>query len=374
MLGEMWRITVAMAPWLLLGAAVAGAAHAVLPTGLLRRRMAGSAGVVRAVALGVPLPLCSCAVIPVGIGLKKQGADDGAAVGFLISTPQTGVDSILVTASLLGWPLALFKVAVAVVTGLVGGFVTQRVVADSSSEAALPTPVPKPDPSPAIVRALRHADELIRSIWRWLVLGVVVSAAIAVAVPANALAELAAAGPGVAMGAALLVSLPLYVCATASAPVAAALVASGLPLGAAIVFLMAGPATNVATIGAVYRGLGARALSVYLTTIVVGSIAGGLLFEGIYGASASESVAVHHHMHGAPWWAHATATLLVAWMFRCAWVDARRRWRRPVVQPSSNFVSVESLSRAPAATKLTDGDSGPRATQIASKKSLATDP
>ncbi|MEM1305535.1 MAG: permease, partial [Planctomycetota bacterium] len=106
---ETWHTFVELAPWLLLGAAVAGLLEALLPPGLLRRHLTGRWGVARAVAFGVPLPLCSCGVIPTGLGLKRQGASDGATVGFLISTPQTGVDSVLVTAAMLSWPFALFK-------------------------------------------------------------------------------------------------------------------------------------------------------------------------------------------------------------------------------------------------------------------------
>ena len=124
MIQAMWEVLLSLAPWMLLGMAIAGILHVALPRGFVRRHLGGRGGVAKAVALGVPLPLCSCGVIPAGLGLKRDGASDGAAVGFLISTPQTGVDSILVSASFLGWPFALFKVLAATITGLfliVGG-------------------------------------------------------------------------------------------------------------------------------------------------------------------------------------------------------------------------------------------------------------
>ena len=126
MIPATWDILLELAPWLLLGTLVAAVLHVVLPPDLVQRRLTGPRGVLNAVLIGVPMPLCSCGVIPAGIGLKKDGASDGAAIGFLISTPQTGVDSALVAASFLGWPFALFKVGAAAVTGLAGGMLTER--------------------------------------------------------------------------------------------------------------------------------------------------------------------------------------------------------------------------------------------------------
>ncbi|MGL4513965.1 MAG: permease [Lacipirellulaceae bacterium] len=345
---EAWGVTLDLAPWLLVGLAVAGGIHALAPPGFFQRSLRGNAGVVRAVAVGVPLPLCSCAVIPVAVGLKRDGAGTGAAVGFLISTPQTGVDSVLVTASLLGWPLAIWKVVVAVVTGLVGGWLAQDKETDGEetdgepSEAIAPARLPtipltilnQPSTPPAPPSRLRrvgeHANDLLASLWGWLVVGVLISAAISTWLPADALAGLAEYGTLASMGAALCVSLPLYVCATASAPIAAALAHAGLPLGAVLVFLMAGPATNAATILAVLRAFGWRALGVYLGTIVVGSVLGGLAFErlgaaGWFDPSVPDPAhGAHDHTHGAPWQV-ASAVLLGVWVACLAWRDAARR-------------------------------------------------
>jgi uncharacterized membrane protein YraQ (UPF0718 family)/copper chaperone CopZ len=318
MLLAMWHVILELAPWLLLGALVAGVLHIALPPNFIRTQLTGSLGVVKAVLLGVPLPLCSCGVIPTGLGLKKDGASDGATVGFLISTPQTGVDSILVSASFLGLPFAIFKVASAAVTGLVGGFATNAMTHEAppseTSEACAIESLPK--------RGLRamidHSLELIQMIWRWLVFGIVVSALITVLVPSDAFAGLSAYGGLAAMAATLLISIPMYVCATASVPIAAALVASGLPTGAALVFLMAGPATNVATIGAVYRTLGKRALAVYLSTIILGSIGFGLMFDSLLDTTAK--AAVHDH-HGATWWATGSAVVLLALLAWFAFQD-----------------------------------------------------
>jgi copper chaperone CopZ len=273
-------------------------------------------------------------------------------VGFLISTPQTGIDSLLVTASLLGWPLAIWKVAVALVTGLVGGWLAHGLDRSDDEPApsrtpAIPLPI-LPDPPTDVpvaagptegplVAGWRHAEELLASMWGWLVVGVLISAAITAWLPTDSLAGLAQYGTLAAMGAALAVSLPLYVCATASAPIAAALAHAGLPLGAVLVFLMAGPATNAATILAVRRGLGWRALAIYLGTIIAGSVLGGIAFERL-GAAGWIDASIpevfhnsHHHSHGA-WWQVASAVVVGLWIARLALRDAQHwlaRSRKP---------------------------------------------
>jgi uncharacterized membrane protein YraQ (UPF0718 family) len=329
-LEAMWRMTLELAPWMLLGAAIAGAMAAFVPRSVMQRLLGGKGAIWKSVLLGVPMPLCSCAVIPVGLGLKRQGASDGAAVAFLIAAPQIGVDSVFVAAGLLGWPLAIFKVVTALISGLVGGWLTDAItpkrfslpILDSTAEGEV-----KPSFAARLRAGVVHADELLRSIWKWLVVGVVVSAAITKFIPESWLASLGAYSGAAAMGVALAVALPLYVCATASVPIAASLAAAGLPTGAVIVFLMAGPASNTATIGAVYRGLGWRPLVAYLTTIVVGSIAGGMLYDAWLGnndLAISGSSHHHHHEHGGAWWEVAAAVALMGWI---AWCALRDVWK-----------------------------------------------
>ena len=336
MLTAAWNIWLELAPWLLLGAAVAGLLHAVLPAGFMNRRLSGRRGVLNAVLLGVPLPLCSCGVIPTGLGLKKQGAGDGATVGFLISTPQTGVDSVLVTTAFLGLPFALFKVACAAVTGLVGGWLAEAA-SDSSPQTVEPTEH-EATPTNKLRAAADHAVELIRSIWLWIVIGVILSAAITAWLPTDGLSALDGYGGLLGMAAALVISLPLYVCATASVPIAASLVVAGLPAGAAMVFLMAGPATNIATIGAVYRVLGARQLAIYLATIIVGSVAGGLLFGWMIDTPIINPL---QHTHATPWWSITCGAVLFL-MFAWFAIDDTRRLLRN--QPAGNGTPTQSIA------------------------------
>ncbi len=316
-----WAVTLELAPWLLLGAFVAGVLHVVVPPGFVRRHLTGRFAVMRSVLLGVPLPLCSCGVIPAGLSLRKQGASDGATVAFLIATPQTGVDSILVSGSMLGWPFAIFKVASAFVLGLVGGGLVDRLQPSAQETEAAQTEAARP----TIREGVAHAVEMIRSIWKWLLFGVAASAALTVFVPQDAFAGLGAAGGLLAMVAMLGVSVPLYVCATASVPIAAALVAGGFPAGAALVFLMAGPATNLATLGVVRSEFGGRVLAIYLGTIVIGSVGLGYAFESLLeGATIGH---LHPHAHGAGFVALAGAAVLCAMV---AWFladDLRSKWR-----------------------------------------------
>ncbi len=319
MIEASWEILAQLAPWLFVGMAVAGALHGLLPKNFVRRHLGGKGGVARAVMLGVPLPLCSCGVIPAGLGLKKDGASDGATVGFLISTPQTGVDSILVSASFLGWPFAIFKVLSAALTGLVGGWLANTVSDDKSvtiDEVAETGPAPR-----NITDMIAHAVELLQSIWKWLIFGVIASAAIGEFVPDGFFEAISGYGGLVASLAVLAFSLPLYVCATASVPIAAALVMNGLPPGAALVFLMAGPASNMATMGAIYAGLGKKILAVYLGTIMVGSVALGMAADFVIDPEVIAQTMEHHHTSII---GHISAVALLLFVAKFAIDDIRR--------------------------------------------------
>lgn len=345
---NLWGVLLELAPWLLLGAVVAGLLHGLLPPGFIHRQLRGPTGVLKAVLLGVPLPLCSCGVIPAGIGLKRDGASDGASIGFLTATPQTGVDSILVSASFLGWPFALTKVVAALVTGVASGVLTDTLAQSNPEGAARPTSEARPGPR----QMVDHGLDLIRTIWGWLVFGVIVSAAITTFLPPDTFAGASAQGSALAFLIVLGASVPLYVCATASVPIAAALVEAGIPTGSAMVFLMAGPATNLATLGAVRQAFGTRSLAVYLGTIVAGSVAFGLGYEQVFGNLAP--VQQGHHDHTA-WWAQLGAVALTAMLAWFALTDARSWWsQRRAAQASAQELelSVTGLTCNGCASRL----------------------
>lgn len=335
-----WSVTCQLAPWLLFGMLLSGMLHVLLPEGFIRRRFQGVSGVFQAVAFGVPLPLCSCGVVPAGVGLKNDGASDGASVGFLISTPQTGVDSVLVSVSFFGWPFALFKMATAFVLGVVGGLIADKIPSADIEAKELKSccsggheTTQQQNP---VWRAALHSIEIFRSIWLWLFIGVLISAAIEVWVPAEWVQSVGELGLFPAMLLVLLISTPLYVCATASVPIAAVLISQGLPTAAALVFLMAGPATNTTTIGAIWGRFGWRVLGTYLTTIVVGSMVAALLFDWLVPISLPGIVADGHHHH-VNWFAQLCAAFLVVLsaFFGFEWLKNRSVKEQPQNEESS---------------------------------------
>ena len=337
-LKQVWNVLLELAPWLFVGLGAAGLLHVLVPKDFVVKHLGSSrfGSVVKAVLLGVPMPLCSCGVIPAALGIKKQGASDGAAVGFLISTPQTGIDSIFVSASFLGWPFALFKVFSAAVTGLIGGGLTQMIPA-KPEETEEPGKKACAAPKKGVKAMFDFAfNELLYMMWGWLAIGILVSAAITTWVPPDAFRNTVLATGILAMLLMLVISLPLYVCATSSVPIAAALVASGMPTGAALVFLMAGPASNLATLGAVYRGFGGKVLGIYLATISLGSIGFGYTFDFVL-ESAGTGGAIHAHEHTS-WISMVCAAILIASL---AWFAMRdfRTWLRK--QTEGNTVAEE---------------------------------
>lgn len=251
-----------MSPYLLLGFLLAGVMHAFVPSRLYRRYLGGSSfgSVVNAALLGVPLPLCSCGVIPTAMSLRREGASKGAAVSFLIATPQTGVDSIFATYSLMGLHFALLRPVAALATALLGGQVVNMfdekdatVVEQAEMQAEQTLTF-----GGKILKALKYAFvDMMQDIGRWLVVGLVVAGLITVFVPASFFA-LFADNSLLSMVIVLLFAMPMYLCATGSIPIAVALMMKGLSPGTALVLLMAGPAVNAASMLVVGKVLGRR--------------------------------------------------------------------------------------------------------------------
>lgn len=284
-LQSVWTTAGQMAPWLLVGFLAAGILHAFIPERLVRRHLGGSGllPVLKASLAGVPLPLCSCGVIPVAAQMRRSGASRASCVSFLISTPQTGVDSIAVTWSLLGPVFALFRPAVAFASGVVGGLLVSRAVAETppAGDAGTGEEAPEERGSP-LARALRHAFvTLPADLSRSLVAGILIAGAIGALLPPDALAGRLGQGilPMLAM---MALGIPLYVCATGSVPIAAALVARGLSPGAALVFLVTGPATNAAAIAIVHRTMGRATAAIYVATVAATGLASGLLLDTLF--------------------------------------------------------------------------------------------
>lgn len=304
-------VVCAMAPYLLLGFLIAGILHVFVPQRFYATCLSPSRkwSVVWAALLGVPLPLCSCGVIPTAIGLRNEGASKGAVASFLIATPQTGIDSILATYSLMGLGFAIVRPVAALVTGICGGLLVNRfdiASADSGIEASRSTYSTSEGTGKAIAskvwRALKYAfHDLIRDIGGRLVVGLVVAALIQVAVP-DAFFLSFGSQPLLQMLVILAVAVPMYICSTGSIPVAAALMMKGLSPGAALVMLMAGPAVNAASILVVHKAMGRRFTALYLLTVVGFTVVFGLLLNAV---GFSATIPAHAVAHGAgdvlPW-------------------------------------------------------------------------
>lgn len=272
-----------MSPYLLLGFFLAGIMHVFIPDAFYRRFLGGSSfrSVLNAALLGVPLPLCSCGVIPTAMSLKKEGASKGATVSFLIATPQTGVDSIIATYSLLGLPFALIRPVAALLTSLFGGQMVNLLDKNDSAEnvrtdvsaSASGSDVSLPG---KMAKVLRYAYvDMMQDIGKWLVVGLIVAGLITVFVPDSFFA-LFSDNSLLSMLIVLLFSIPMYLCATGSIPIAAALMMKGLSPGTALVLLMAGPAVNVASMLVVGKVLGRRTLFLYIISIIAGAVLFGL--------------------------------------------------------------------------------------------------
>lgn len=292
-----WSIWIEAAPWLLVGLVMAGLLKSWFPTGLLQRWLSGDGvlPILRSAVIGTPLPLCSCSVLPAAIQLRRAGASKGSTVSFLVATPENGADSIAVSYVLLGPLMTLMRVVSALLSAVTAGVLTAWFTSDSDCMttnkkaqaddcctsdccgSASEGETEKPNNVSAL-SGLRYAfTDLFDDLAIWLLLGIVVAAVIRSFVPPSVMAEW---GSGLLpMLAIVAISVPMYICATASTPVAASLLLSGISPGTVLVFLLAGPASNISSVGLVKRELGLKSLTAYLFGVIGVSIVIGLLFD-----------------------------------------------------------------------------------------------
>ena len=322
-LAALWLVTAQMAPWLLLGFLVAGLLSVYVSARWLERHLGGGGQgpVWKAAIFGVPLPLCSCGVIPVAASLRRHGASPAATTSFLISTPQTGVDSIAVTGALMGPFFAVFRPLAALVTGVLGGSVVQAT--QSQAELAGTPPAGSgPDLRGGRIRAaLGYGFETLpRDIGTALIIGLLLAALISAVVPAGSLGGLLGGGvlPVLIM---MVVGIPLYVCATGSVPLAAGFIHAGVSPGAALAFLIAGPATNAATVTTLLKVLGRKTTVIYLATVGLSAFGGGLLLDALAGGFDLRVPMLHtgHDHETIGWLDHLWAgslVLVMLWAYR----------------------------------------------------------
>lgn len=279
-----------MAPYILLGFLFAGLLNEFVKPRTMARHLSGRGllPVVKAAALGVPLPLCSCGVLPTAVSLRRRGASRAASTSFLIATPQTGVDSIAATYSLLGLPFAMIRPVAALVGAVAGGWAVGRFggeeKAPSDEESCCAggeEDAPSGDASLGrrLLRAVRYGFvDMVGSVGGWLVIGLIVAALITVTVPESFFTALSD-NRLLAMLAVVAVAVPMYVCATGSIPIAMSLMMKGLSPGIAFVMLMAGPAANFASVMILSRTNGRRATAIYIASVVATAIGFGLVID-----------------------------------------------------------------------------------------------
>ncbi len=341
-------------PWLLLGLLIAGLMKAWVPTKILSKHLGGGyKSIIKAALIGAPLPLCSCGVIPVATELRRSGASRPATAAFLVATPETGVDSVSVSYAMLGPVMAIYRPITAIISAIITGFLValikehdaknnafdasthlstiddccakesslqkmkevKVVKADSccASQGVPQNPKPKSVINKTLQGVKYAATQLIDDIIIWLVIGLLFATLIKTFLPE---AFLLSYGSGLgAMCMMIVISIPMYICATASTPIAAGFILAGLSPGTALVFMMAGPATNISTLGIIKNEMGTKVLSHYLAGISLCAIFFGSVldfFLNYYDINIAEQM---QHSHSIlPHWINLSCTLLIAFL------------------------------------------------------------
>ena len=297
-----------MSPFLMLGFLISGLLYIIISKETITNNLGkpGALSVIKAAIFGVPMPLCSCGVIPVAASLYKRGASKGATLSFLISTPQTGVDSILITYGMLGPVFAMTRPVIALITGVIGGLFTEQI---NSEDYTTSIKTNHKHPKKTLKDAIKYAFiSLPQDIAGPLIKGILMAGLITLLIPDNFFQDYGITGWSAMILMAVL-SIPMYICATASVPIAAGLISSGIEPGAAFVFLMAGPATNIATISVIINTLGKKIVYIYLITIFTCSIISGALINKFIIINLNS---MHHQMNHNHWLNILSGLLLLA--------------------------------------------------------------
>lgn len=332
-LSNFWILLNSIAFFILLGVLIAGIFKLLLPDAFIKKHLGehNFMANIKAAILGIPLPLCSCSVIPFVSALKKSGASHSAVQTFLISTPITGADSILATYGVFGWLFTAYRVLTSVIISLLAGLLTlllvkeESIVEDNNQPAAMNFKpaghiIGKPlnisvvraeDRKNLFQKILSYAfDDIYKDIARSLMVGLILGALIVTFIPEN-LAEYISANPLLNYVLILAVSIPLYVCATASIPLGLSLLSAGFSPGAAFIFLTAGPATNTITMSVVMKTLGKTSLIIYLSSVILGSLFFGFIFDMFFAESLGQMLIIDEHEDEAGFIAQASSVILL---------------------------------------------------------------
>lgn len=324
-----WNMVIESAPWLLLGYLLAGIIKQVIPTEWVHKQLAkpGFVSIAKGALIGAPLPLCSCGVIPTALAIRKAGASKGATSSFLVATPETGVDSISFSYAMLGPIFAIARPISALMSAIVAGLLVNSFDKDElvvESEQASSSCCSSKQAEATVelslgqklVGAVQYGyGQMIADTAKWLIIGLVAAALITAVVPQSFFLRW---GDGLlAMVIMVIVGLPMYICATASTPVAAGLLFAGISPGAALVFMLTGPATNIATMGVIKEQLGMKSLIAYMVGVIVTAITCGMLLNQLYQVFAWPlQISIMEHGESYLLWRQLAALLLVALLAR----------------------------------------------------------
>ncbi len=351
--------------YLLLGLIVAALLHLFFPDTLIRKHLGNGKiiPVIKATLFGIPIPLCSCGVLPVAAALKRQGANKGAAIAFLTSTPQIGADSFLMTYSLLGPIFAVFRIAASLMSAMIAGisvnlFVQKEKIfdtADTATEEAAHNHETENHLFDKLKRLPSYLEfEILGPIAKSLVVGMLAAGLISALVPTWVF-EKGLGNPLISSLIMLVIGIPMYVCASASTPIAASLIMKGMAPGSALVFLLTGPVTNTVTMAAIGKMIGRRALAIYITTIALISLLMGFLLNSVLSNSAfKDSLRLGVHGEMLPLWAQHTGTFILTMMLLYYFFHSLNSARKKnVVQEISVSVSETTCSHCAKRQKKT---------------------
>lgn len=329
-LETLWRYILFSAPYLIFGLVVAGIIRSFLSVDIIKDKLGARSfkSVFWASLAGVPLPLCSCSVIPAAVTLKKSGASNGATSSFLISTPESGIDSIALTYSLMDLPMTILRPLVAFISAMTAGLFQNGfnqftyVDQEESKKSCCHHDHEKSEKllfKNKIGNGLKYAfTDLINDISWWLAIGLLLGAAIDFFVPANFFESLSGwTGRFIILG----IGLPLYICASASTPIAASMVLKGLSPGAALIFLLVGPATNFSNIAVLQKYIGKKGIIINVIVISAIALISSYLVDNYYLGKMISWRVEEHMNHGNVWWEYVSAVLLIALLLRGIYVD-----------------------------------------------------
>lgn len=283
-LQNIWHFTNLISFYILFGLLFAGVIKQVISDDYIKKHIGKDSlgAVFKAAILGIPLPLCSCSVIPFASSLQKSGASKSALQTFLIATPITGVDSIMATYGAFGWFFTLYRVISSVCISLLAGFLSMLFVKEKPITSLWGVAKPKatplllkqitPNQKPFVKRVFSYAfDMLFKGIAKSLLIGIVLGAFFASIIPKE-FSDFFTDNLLLSYLFLILISAPMYVCALTSLPIGLTLILTGFSPGSAFVFLSAGPATNLVTISVVKNILGSKSLFIYLFSVIFGSV------------------------------------------------------------------------------------------------------